>query len=129
MPILPGAGRKRVWKTGEEFIASAEEYADHCEYNDKFMNVSGFCRFMKISRETFYKQQEYYPTEYGMVNDIIEDMVINNDKTTMSIFYLKNKFGYKDKIETENVNTNQNIDMSHLSTEDIKGLLAKENEN
>ena len=44
------------------------------------------------------------------------------------MLYLKNKFGYKDKIETENtnVNTNKNIDLSAISTEELKKLIDDE---
>lgn len=129
MANLKGAGRPRIWDTGEKFLNSVEAYAENCEYEGKFMNVAGFCRYAKIHRDTFYEYGKFYPQHFAMANDIIEDMVLNNDKTTMSIFYLKNKFGYRDKVETVNTNTNKNIDMSHLSTEDIKALLNKEDEN
>lgn len=61
--------------------------------------------FANIDRDTFYAQQEYYSDTYKKVNDILEDRTINSKdiNDTFKIFYMKNKFGYKDKQENVNI--------------------------
>lgn len=52
--------------------------------------------------DTFYAQKEYYSEAYKRVQGILEDAVINGKANdTMKIFYMKNKFGYKDKQEID----------------------------
>ena len=70
-------------------------------------NIAGFCVYCDINRDTFYAQKEYYSDTFKKIQDILEDATLNakiND--TFKIFYLKNKFGYKDKQENVNIETN-----------------------
>jgi hypothetical protein len=53
---------------------------------------------------------------------MLENSALNNHNTAMGIFYLKNKFGYKDKIETENVNINH-----EMTEEEADKILKKYN--
>jgi hypothetical protein len=80
-----------------------------------------------MTRETFYKQQEYYSDTYKRIQEVLEDYTINakiND--TFKIFYMKNKFGYKDKTELDsNVNSNVNLNLSNLTNEQLEDLLKK----
>lgn len=125
-------GRPRTFKSGEEFLNKINEYVEYCEEQEKFVNVAGFCRFCGIHRQRYWEQKEYYPDAFLMAEEILEDETLNNRKNPVPIvmMYLKNKFDYKDKIETENVNTNvntnKNYDLSNLSTEQIKELLDNE---
>lgn len=125
-----GRGFKRRFETEEEFENVFVEYIEYCETNEKMINIAGFCRYARLTRETFYKQKEYYPDTYMYIQEIIEDETLNDDKraTPIVMMYLKNKFNYKDKIETENTNTNtnKNYDVSKMSTEQIKELLNNE---
>lgn len=90
----------RKFKTGKQFLDAVIEYATECENNKKLANIAGFCAKIKMARVTFYEQEKLYPCEYDIAMSILEDKAING-RDAMSIFYLKNKFGYKDKIETE----------------------------
>lgn len=98
---------QRAFKTKEDFKNKFIEYIKLCEEQKKLPNVAGFCVHCDINRDTFYAQGEYYSDTYKKVNDILEDATINsrdiNDK--FKIFYMKNKFGYKDKQENINVDT------------------------
>jgi hypothetical protein len=49
--------------------------------------------------------------------EAFENAAINHKATAMGIFYLKNKFKYRDKIETENVNLN--YEMSEEEADEI----------
>lgn len=121
---------ERIFKTAEEFENKVIEYIEYCEVNEKFVNIAGLCRYLGIHRRRFYDQEVYYPHSFLKVQEILEDETLNNKTTPVPItmLYLKNKFGYRDKIETENtnVNTNKNIDLSVISTEELKKLIENE---
>lgn len=99
---------ERKFKTQEEFINKFKTYIEKCKVEKDLPNIAGFCVYCDINRDTFYAQEQYYSDTYKKVNDILEDATINakdiND--TFKIFYMKNKFGYKDKQDIDaNVNT------------------------
>lgn len=99
---------QRIFKNKDEFIQKFKEYIKECNECKNLPNIAGFCVFCDINRDTFYAQEEYYSDTYKKINDILEDATINakdvND--VFKIFYLKNKFGYKDKQDIDaNVNT------------------------
>lgn len=122
-----GRGKPRFFKSGKMLINKAKEYIDVCETRGKFANIAGFCVYCDINKDTYYACSEYYPEDFSKVCDLLEDSVLNSDvkKSQMAIFYLKNRHGYRDKIETENVNTNKNIDLSKVSDEIINKILGE----
>ena len=98
---------QRAFKTAKDFMNVFEEYLEDCKEKEKLANIAGFCVFADINRDTFYAQQEIYPDTYKKINQTLEDVTINakiND--TFKIFYMKNKFGYKDKQEVETSGAN-----------------------
>lgn len=121
---------ERIFKSAEEFENKVVEYIEYCETNERFVNIAGLCRYLGIHRQRFYDQKEYYSDTFLKVQEMLEDETLNNKTTPVPItmLYLKNKFGYKDKVETENtnVNTNKNIDLSAISTEELKKLIDDE---
>lgn len=98
---------ERAFKTAEEFESKFVEYVDRCKGLQELPNIAGFSVFAGIDRDTFYAQQNYYSDTYKKVNDILEDRTINSKdiNDTFKIFYMKNKFGYKDKQENVNIET------------------------
>jgi hypothetical protein len=116
-------GKPRAFKTAEEFENKFMEYIEYCRENKRFSNIAGFCAYCHITRETFYKQKEYYSDTYNIVNDILEDEVLQ-DNTYRAQLYLKNKFGYTDKqmVESKNTNTNINTDISDLPPEALEEI-------
>jgi hypothetical protein len=116
------ASKRRAFSDGDKLEYQLSLYLDHCKEIRRYPNIAGFCVFAGISRETYYQQQNYYPDTYKRIQLILEDEAINSpyaDKV-MKIFYLKNKFGYSDKIET-NVNTTSEIklNLSNLTEEEL----------
>ena len=98
---------ERKFKTAQEFENKFIDYIRVCKDNDKLPNIAGFCVFTDMNRDTFYAQQEYYSDTFKKVNEILEDETINADiNDTFKIFYMKNKFDYRDRKELgANVNS------------------------
>lgn len=96
--IKKAMGQPRRWLTEEAFIQEFVSYLNHCDQCDpkKIPNVAGFCVYADITRETFYKQEEYYSDGYQKVRLALEDKTINIKDTIRSIFLLKANFGYRD---------------------------------
>lgn len=96
-------GQPRTFVTEDIFKHKFNDYIDKCIAEEKLANIAGFCVFCDMTRETFYAQQNYYSDTYKKVQEILEDYTINakiND--TFKIFYMKNKFNYRDKTEIDN---------------------------
>jgi len=120
-----GKGQPRSFLTEDDFKQAFDDYLDYCmnyKPNPKMPNIAGFCRYKWITRETFYKQDEYYSDTFKKIQNVLEDEAINSNNTTMGIFYLKNKFGFKDKQEIEQVNVNVE---SELTEEEADAILKK----
>ena len=103
-------------------------YIDHCRDDGRMPNIAGFCAFNDITRETFYKQNDYYSDTFKKIQNYLEDEAINAKNTTMGIFYLKNKFNYRDKQEIESTGEttiNSKVSFDNLSTEQIRELLQQ----
>lgn len=110
---MAGKGQPRAFKTAEELINTFYNYIDKCIERQYLPNIAGFCVFAHINRDTFYMQKEYYPDTYKRIEDTLEDEAINTKgiNDTLKIFYLKNKFNYKDKTE-QDLNAKLEINMS-----------------
>ena len=113
-------GHPRVFKDDQEFYNKAKEYIEYCNVNERLANTAGFCVFTDIHRDTYYQQKEYYSDTFKKVEQLFEDSALNHKATAMGIFYLKNKFKYRDKVETENVNLNYD-----MTEEEAERLLKK----
>lgn len=97
-----GRGQPRSFKNEQEFKDKFDEYIDYCIKNERLANIAGFCVFTDITRETFYNQEQYYFDTYKKIQNVLEDYTINakiND--TFKIFYMKNKFNYRDRTELD----------------------------
>ena len=117
-----GKGQPRVFETSKEFYDKALNYVEWCNVSERLANIAGFCAFTRINRDTYYQQKEYYSDTFNEVESLFEDSALNHKATAMGIFYLKNKFKYRDKIETENVNLNY-----EMSEEEADEILKKLN--
>ena len=84
-----------------------EEYLTDCNIRFRFVNIAGFCVFAGISRQTYYtyKNDERYSSLISYFEDVMEDEALNYHNDKISTLYLKNKFGYADKVESRNMNT------------------------
>ena len=96
---------EKAFKTEEDFEAKFIEYVNHCERRKYLPNIAGFCYYAGINRDTFYAQKGYYSDTFSRIQECLEDRAINAQiGDSFRVFYLKNKFNYKDKVETENIN-------------------------
>lgn len=112
-----GKGHPKAFKDEDEFYNKALNYVEWCNVSERLANIAGFCAFAGIHKDTFYQQREYYSDSFKKVEELLEDAALNHKATAMGIFYLKNKFKYRDKIETENVN--MNYEMSEEEADEI----------
>jgi hypothetical protein len=100
-------GKKRIFETDKDFKEKFYQYIKLCKADRDLPNIAGFCVFMSMHRGTFYDQKEFYPDTFKEIQEILEDSAINckgiND--TFKIFYMKNKFDYRDKQENINIET------------------------
>lgn len=98
------AGRP-VKYTPEEFTTKFEEYMEDCKNKGKLLpNIAGFAFFADFNLDTYYEYKANRPEFSESIKRIevaLEDSAINCKDPAKSIFYMKNKFGYKDKIEQE----------------------------
>lgn len=116
--VKRGKGQPRSFANENEFLNRFIEYLDECSDKKKMPNIAGFCWYCKITRETFYKQNEYYSDAFKRIQEGLEDAALQTH-TAMGIFYLKNKFGYTDKKEVEQLNVNADVEMTEEEADRI----------
>ncbi len=94
---------ERAFKTAEEFKQQFNNYIALCKTRKDLPNIAGFCVYADITRETFYAQDNYYSDTYKKIQAILEDATINSKdiNDTFKIFYMKNKFDYRDRQELD----------------------------
>ena len=128
------AGRPRLFNTVEELEEKIQEFYDYCELKEVPLTFERLAVFIGIDRQTIYnyeKRDEYFDTikrvRENIKADIMEKGMSGAINSTFGIFCLKN-YGYTDKqeITSTNTNVNKNIDMSQVSTEDLKKLIDNE---
>jgi len=92
---------ERAFKTAEEFEQQFNNYIALCKTRKDLPNIAGFCVYADINRDTFYAQKEYYSDTFKKIQDKLEDATINSKdiNDTFKIFYMKNKFDYRDRQE------------------------------
>jgi hypothetical protein len=138
-------GRPRIFESAKEMHNKIEEYFEWCdeqvrEYTDKKGNihiiykpytVSGLCLYLGMTRETLcqYEKKEGFSDTIKNAKNRIENWVEEHSLTgelnpAVSIFNLKNNFGWTDKqeIESKNTNTNINTDISDLPPEALEEI-------
>lgn len=62
-----------------------------------------------MNQDTFYAQKKYYSETFKKINDMLEDEALNNKylNDARIIFYMKNKCGYKDRQDINNISSNR----------------------
>lgn len=98
------------------------DYVKFCHTTLRFVNIAGFCVFARISRQTFYnyKNDDKYHLVMDYIENVMEDetLNVNYKQYPIALLYLKNKFGYADKVENKNVNTNIESIISAIDDDD-----------
>lgn len=122
----PKKGKPRKFRKDKIFKDNFMAYIVKCKEENLLANIAGFCVYCDINRDTYYQQKEYYPDTFKKIELILEDYTINaNINDTFKIFYMKNKFNYKDRRE---IDTNQNLNVNNykeLSVEELKKLAGE----
>jgi len=109
--------------TPEELLNRFLDYIAECIQQGRFANTAGFRRYAQIPKSTYYdyEKKEGFSDTIEKIDDILEDETLNASvPPAEKIFYLKNKFGYKDKTEVENTNLNVNAEAAEATPELIE---------
>ena len=117
-------GRPPEFETEEELAAEFSEYMYYCMQYERIPNAKGFCVFADISRTIFYDQEKRFPNTFEKIQFVLEDNTINSRNVPMSIFMLKNHYGYSDRPESGSENVIENIDSDELDQRILKGSAA-----
>lgn len=130
-------GHPKSFESGDDLIELFDQFCqDIIENGYKCIpSQTEFCRFLQrryksVDRRTIYNSLNKYFPDYkkrfeALQSDlIVQGAMLGAYKNTMSIFALKNWCDWSDKSETKAFN--QNIDLSGVSTEDLKKLLYDE---
>src|SRR5574344_655238 len=123
-------GRPKKYSELELFQKKTDEYFKMCDEKEKPYTITGLCLYLDICRDTLieYEKREGFIDTIKRAKNKVENYVEENSlmgklNPTVSIFNLKNNFGWKDKTEIE---TNQNIKVDNpyknLTEEELKKL-------
>lgn len=95
---IKAMGQPRKWINETLLQEDFTNYINYCLQQEpkRIPNIAGFCVYADCTRETFYKQEEYYSDTYQKMRLCLEDQTINLKDTIRSIFLLKANFGYRD---------------------------------
>ena len=137
IPKNNSVGRPPKFKDEVQLQSLIEAYLEHCQVKDKPLTMSGLALWLGIHRSTLVNysyNDRFFDTikeARALVEaDMEERMLGNKSNATASIFSLKNNFGWTDKQEVNstntNVNVNKDINLSNISTEDLRQLLKDE---
>ncbi len=80
----------------DEKNENTEKRAKAKRSRERFPNLAGFCRYLKISSEELEKIWEEYPVEIERLYAILEDEALNSDLPPAILSaYLKRRLGYE----------------------------------
>lgn len=137
-------GRKTKWSSVEELENQIDQYFDECKIEKEVPTISGLAYHLGTNRQTLLnyennknngwlknsddrfkeKISEVIKMAKSYIESCYEQALFDRGKTTGAIFTLKNNFNWKDKQEIVQT-AEKSIDLSGLSTEEIKNLLTE----
>ena len=86
-----------VIKSGRSLQAAFGDYLAHCEKNEVFPNLAGFCRFCGIGEDKFAQLRQRWPEVCDFVVTALEDEALNADlSSSLVTAYLKHRLGYNE---------------------------------
>ena len=101
-------GRPMKFKSVEELQTKIDNYFKECNENNEIYTVTGLAMALDTDRQTLvnYSNREEYFDTIKKAKQKIENQMVNRALTgvynpTVSIFLMKNNFGYVDKQEQE----------------------------
>jgi hypothetical protein len=116
------AGRPKSFANEEDFQSKILQYFSLCDKHIRMPNRSGFCAFANVTRETYYKQKEYYPSTFDIVEGLFEDGFLNTPVNPgLALAALAKQFGYS-KEGTANSDTSI-MDINFDATKDEIDLM------
>lgn len=131
---MPKLRRKPpLYENPNELLEYFYAYIDDCIDEQRLPNLAGYtvhC-FGSITNRIRYEQKEEYCSTFELIRLMLEDETLNNKSIDSQIkkLVLQSKYDYTDKVTSENVNVNDNLD--NLSKEErqsrINELLQKMN--
>ena len=105
-------GRPKKISEKDELENKVKDYFEKCDKDKEPYTITGLCLSLDICRDTlceYAKKEEFSDTIKKAklkVENYLEKHLITDSSTTGIIFNLKNNFGWKDKQENINVETN-----------------------
>ncbi len=120
--MAEGKGQPRAFSNGDDFENKFIDYIKYCKDIEYLTNIAGFCRFCGITRETFYKQKDYYSDTFNIIQCILEDEAINCKSIGDSFkkYYMSNKFNWCEKQVIDQTNRNRVEILDDLPTDSVK---------
>lgn len=112
-PRKRNPGRPRSFPSPKDLEERGLAYIEDCVATKKMPTKSGLAIFMGVSRDTVnhYQREEGYSDIVKKIYDHIEEhwtQSLMRSYPTGSIFYLKNSFGWADRVEST-MDINHNI--------------------
>ena len=110
-----------LWKYNYSFaVGLLEWFVEQIEMDDDILTVQSLFKWTGLSSSYLKKLCSHFSTEpyieilANQIFDtlearILEKWLLNKTNSSMTQFYLKNKFYWKDKVEVENTNLNASI--------------------
>ena len=122
-----GRGHPRRFATDDDYQSCFVHYIEDCQRIGKLPNISGFCVYADITRETFYFQKDYYIDTHEKIRQALEYALVNHQlfghkNPAMAIVQGKNTFKWDDRAGQQNSGDMVEID---LNDDDIDILLSK----
>lgn len=106
-------GRPAKYKSKEELQEKINKYFEQCRKNNKPYTVTGLALALDLDRKAlinYGKNEEFSNTikkaKAIVENYLEENLVSGQGNSTGIIFNLKNNYGWKDKQENINIETN-----------------------
>ncbi len=109
---MPNKGRPKKYTEVEIMQQKIDKYFFECKQNNEPYTITGLCIALDVCRDTlneYMKNGDFSDTIKKAklkVENYLEKHLICYSSTTGIIFNLKNNFGWKDKQENINVETN-----------------------
>lgn len=126
-------GRPMVFESPEQMQAAISEYFRKCREQNRPMTIEGLSVALEINRRTLLNYEklpqykEFFPTvkkaKETVQADMVERGLSGNNNSTLSIFLLKNNYGYEDKYGHE---VTPGKILKDISKDQIAEILADE---
>lgn len=101
-------GRPVVFESVEVLQVKINDYFKYCDDNNKPYTVSGLASYLEVTRQTllnYTEKDEFFATikkaKAKIEAQYEERALLGYYNPTISIFIMKNNFGYQDKVEVK----------------------------